>query len=71
MTRNAGGGGNLAFSPGSTSAAQIVDMTALFFWEHAGKGLVWVDAITTAVYTILPLYIVAILIARLAATQAA
>ncbi len=46
-------------------ASQIVDMTALFYWEHAGKGLVWVDAITTAVYTVLPLYIVAILIAGL------
>ncbi len=46
-------------------ASQVVDMTALFFWEHAGRGMVWVDAITTAVYTILPLYIVAILIAGL------
>ena len=46
-------------------ASQVVDMTALFFWEHAGKGLVWVDAISTAVYTILPLYILAILIAGL------
>jgi hypothetical protein len=45
--------------------SQVVDMTALFFWEHAGKGMVWVDAISTAVYTILPLYMVAILIAGL------
>ncbi len=46
-------------------AAQVVDMVALVFWEYAGKGLVWTDAITTAVYTIAPLYIVAILIGGL------
>jgi Stage II sporulation protein E (SpoIIE) len=46
-------------------ASQIVDMVALYFWDQAGKGLVWTDAITTAVYTILPLYIVAILIGGL------
>jgi Stage II sporulation protein E (SpoIIE) len=45
--------------------AQTVDTVALYFWQYAGKGLVWTDAITTAVYTILPLYIVAILIAGL------
>ena len=46
-------------------ASQIIDMVALYFWDQAGKGLVWTDALTTAVYTILPLYIVAILIAGL------
>jgi hypothetical protein len=46
-------------------AAQVADMSVLLFWEHAGKGMVWVDAITTAVYSILPMYIVAILIAGL------
>ena len=46
-------------------AAQVVDMVALVFWEYGGKGLVWTDAITTAVYTIAPLYIVAILIGGL------
>lgn len=46
-------------------AAQVVDMVALSFWEHAGKGLVLTDAITTAVYSITPLYIVAILIGGL------
>jgi hypothetical protein len=46
-------------------ACQVVDVAALFFWEQAGKGLVWTDAITTAIYTITPLYIVAILIAGL------
>jgi hypothetical protein len=46
-------------------AAQLVDVTALFFWDIAGKGLVLTDAITTAVYTVTPLYIVAILIGGL------
>ena len=46
-------------------AAQMVDIITLFFWEYADRGMVWTDAITTAVYTILPLYIVAILIAGL------
>jgi hypothetical protein len=46
-------------------AAQAVDIAALTFWEHGGKILVWMDAVTTAVYTIAPLYIVAILIGGL------
>jgi hypothetical protein len=46
-------------------AAQTVDIITLLFWQHGGKGLVWTDAITTAIYTIAPLYIVAILIAGL------
>ena len=46
-------------------AAQVVDMAALSFWEYGGKGLVLTDAITTAIYTIAPLYIVAILIGGL------
>jgi Stage II sporulation protein E (SpoIIE) len=46
-------------------AAQTVDIITLLFWEHGGKGLVWTDAITTAIYTIAPLYIVAIVIAGL------
>ncbi len=45
--------------------AQLADVSVLIFWEHAGKGMVWVDAITTAVYSILPMYIVALLIAGL------
>ncbi len=36
-----------------------------FFWQYAGKGMVWMDAITTAIYTVAPLYIVAILIGGL------
>ena len=46
-------------------AAQVVDMAAIFFWAQAGRGLVLTDAITTAVYSITPLYIVAILIGGL------
>jgi hypothetical protein len=46
-------------------AAQTVDIVTLCFWQYGGKGLVWTDAITTAVYTIAPLYIVAILIGGL------
>ncbi len=50
---------------GLYSAAQIVDIITLFFWQYGGKSLVWTDAITTAIYTIAPLYIVAILIGGL------
>jgi hypothetical protein len=46
-------------------AAQTVDIIILRFWQYGGKGLVWTDAITTAIYTIAPLYIVAILIGGL------
>ena len=46
-------------------SAQTIDMTAIVFWEHGGKFLVWIDAITTAIYTIAPLYIVPILIGGL------
>jgi Stage II sporulation protein E (SpoIIE) len=46
-------------------AAQTVDIVTLGFWQYGAKGLVWTDAITTAVYTIAPLYIVAILIGGL------
>jgi Stage II sporulation protein E (SpoIIE) len=46
-------------------AAQIVDLITLLFWQYGGKGLVWTDAITTAIYTIAPLYIVAIVIGGL------
>lgn len=46
-------------------AAQVVDLITLLFWQYGGKGLVWTDAITTAIYTIAPLYIVAIVIGGL------
>ena len=45
--------------------AEIVDIPVLFFWQYAGKVMVWTDAITTAIYTVAPLYIVAILIGGL------
>jgi Stage II sporulation protein E (SpoIIE) len=46
-------------------AAQLIDLIALWFWQYGGQVVVWTDALTTAVYTILPLYIVAILIGGL------
>jgi Stage II sporulation protein E (SpoIIE) len=46
-------------------AAQVVDVITLFFWDHAGRGMVLTDAVTTAVYSITPLFIVAILIGGL------
>jgi hypothetical protein len=46
-------------------AAQTVDIITLYYWQSGGKALVWTDAVTTAVYTIAPLYIVAILIGGL------
>jgi hypothetical protein len=38
-------------------AAQAVDVTVIFFWQHAGLGMQWIDAITTAIYDITPLFI--------------
>lgn len=38
-------------------AAQIVDTTTIYFWQYAGVGMQWIDAITTAIYDITPLYI--------------
>lgn len=38
-------------------AAQAVDITVLSFWQDAGIGMQWIDAITTAIYTFTPLYI--------------
>lgn len=37
--------------------AQAVDITVLFNWQHVGLGMQWTDAITTAIYQIIPLYI--------------
>jgi hypothetical protein len=38
-------------------SAQAVDITTIFFWQNAGLGMQWVDAITTAIYDVTPLYI--------------
>ncbi len=38
-------------------AAVIVDSTVNFFWQNAGLGMQWTDAITTAIYLLTPLYI--------------
>jgi hypothetical protein len=46
-------------------AAHMIDIMTLFFWEYGGKGVVWTDALSTAVYAIAPLYIVAILVGGL------
>jgi hypothetical protein len=35
----------------------VIDTTTIFFWQHAGLGMQWTDAITTAIYTLTPLYI--------------
>ncbi len=37
--------------------SQIIDMLVLGRWETAGLGSQWADAITTAIYTLTPLYI--------------
>lgn len=37
-------------------AAQAVDVTTIFFWQHGGLFLQWTDAITSAIYTLTPLY---------------
>jgi hypothetical protein len=46
-------------------AAQAIDLVTIGFWQYGGGLLVWTDAITTAVYSTTPLYIVAILIGGL------
>jgi hypothetical protein len=46
-------------------SAQTVDLITLLLWEYGGKFVVWSDAISTAVYTTAPLFIVAILIGGL------
>ncbi len=46
-------------------AATVVDLITLLFWENGGKTAVWTDALTTAVYSIAPLFIVAILVGGL------
>jgi hypothetical protein len=47
------------------ASAQVVDLVSIAFWEQGGRLIVWTDAITTAIYSIAPLYIVAILIGGL------
>jgi hypothetical protein len=41
-------------------AAQVIDITAIWFWEKGGV-LPWIDGITTAVYSITPLYVFVII----------
>lgn len=37
-------------------SAQAIDVTTIFLWQHAGLGMQWTDAVTTAIYTLTPLY---------------
>jgi hypothetical protein len=46
-------------------AATVVDLITLVFWENGGKTAVWTDALTTAIYSIAPLFILAILVGGL------
>jgi len=46
-------------------AAQAVDLICIVFWKYGGPLVVWTDAITTAIYTFAPLYLVAIVIGGL------
>jgi serine phosphatase RsbU (regulator of sigma subunit) len=46
-------------------AVHAVDLITLAFWQYGGRLVVWTDAITTAIYTFAPLYIVAIVIGGL------
>ena len=48
-------------------AAQVIDIALLMLWDHAGPGFMWVDAITTCIYTIAALYpavLLAVLLVR-------
>ena len=38
-------------------AAQFIDITTIWFWDKGGPSLPWIDGITTAVYSITPLYV--------------
>lgn len=42
-------------------AAQIGDIGTIFIWYKGWSSLPWIDAITTAVYSILPLYVFVII----------
>lgn len=37
--------------------AQTVDISTIFFWQHGGPALQWIDAISTAIYVLTPFYI--------------
>ena len=37
--------------------SQTIDIIVLWNWQHAGPGMQWADAITTAMYTMTPLFI--------------
>ncbi len=37
--------------------SQAIDCMTFFPWEHAGPGLQWIDAITTAIFSVTPLFI--------------
>ncbi|HEX4772008.1 MAG TPA: PP2C family protein-serine/threonine phosphatase [Bryobacteraceae bacterium] len=37
-------------------AAQVIDIGLLMLWDQAGPGFMWVDAMTTVVYTVAALY---------------
>lgn len=45
--------------------AQFIDTAVLFFWAHAGRGIQMTDGITTAVYSVIPLFIFVLLAAGL------
>jgi hypothetical protein len=38
-------------------ASQAIDCATFFPWQHAGPGLQWIDALTTAVYSSTPFFI--------------
>jgi hypothetical protein len=38
-------------------AAVLVDTSVLFNWQNVGPGMQWTDAVTTAIYQLIPLYI--------------
>ena len=37
--------------------SQAIDCMTFFPWDHAGPGLQWIDAITTAIFSLTPLFI--------------
>jgi Stage II sporulation protein E (SpoIIE) len=42
-------------------AAQVIDITTIFFWDEGWRLLPWIDGVTTAVYCTTPLYVFVII----------
>ena len=46
-------------------AAQLVDIVTILYWDNGGLSLQWLDAVSTVIYSLTPLYLFAIILAGL------